>query len=82
VAILLNLRERVTGGERMIPQSQSCPAESSAETYRSYQDSSRRRFLQTAMGGTLAGLTATAGADFAAPRPVLAQSVLSPDAAL
>ena len=28
------------------------------------------------------GLTATAGADYAAPRPVLAQSVLSPDAAL
>ena len=66
----------------MIPQSQSCPAESSAETCRSYQDSSRRRFLQTTVGGTLAGLTAMAGAELAAPRAALAQSVLSPDAAL
>jgi len=65
----------------MIPQNQSCSAENCAERFKSYQDSSRRRFLQTAMRGTFAGLT-TACADLATPRPVLAQSALSPDAAL
>ena len=34
------------------------------------------------MGGALAGLVTASGMEFAAPRPVLAQSMLSPDAAL
>jgi carbonic anhydrase len=43
--------------------------------------SSRRRFMQITTGGALAGL-ATAGLEFATPRSALAQSNLSPDAAL
>jgi carbonic anhydrase len=43
---------------------------------------SRWRFLQTAMGGVAAGLVTAAGVEFASPRPVRAQSNLSPDAAL
>jgi carbonic anhydrase len=40
----------------------------------------RRRFLQLAAGGTL--MTWVAGSEFGFPEPVLAQSTLSPDAAL
>lgn len=46
------------------------------------EDSSRRTFLQTTLGGTVLGLTAAAGMEFVAPRRVLAQTTLSPDAAL
>ncbi len=45
-------------------------------------ESSRRRFLQTAAGGTLAGLFSVGAMEFALPRPLLAQSNLSPEAAL
>src|SRR5271156_6597288 len=45
-------------------------------------ESSRRGFLQMTLGGTLAGLATAAGVEFATPHPVLAQSKLSPDAAL
>lgn len=44
-------------------------------------DSSRRRFLQMTATGTMAGLVAAAGVEFT-PIPALAQSKLSPDAAL
>lgn len=44
--------------------------------------SSRRDFIRTATGGALAGLVAAAGVELAVPSPVLAQSTLSPDAAL
>jgi carbonic anhydrase len=43
---------------------------------------SRRGFLQTAAGGTVAGLLTAVGMEFAAPDSVQAQSTLSPDAAL
>jgi carbonic anhydrase len=46
------------------------------------KDSSRRQFLQTAMAGTVTGFATAAYMKFANPRPVLAQSKLSPDAAL
>jgi carbonic anhydrase len=45
-------------------------------------NSSRRRFLQMTAGGTVVGLAAAAGMGLAAPRPVQAQSTLSPDEAL
>jgi carbonic anhydrase len=45
-------------------------------------NSSRRWFLQTAAGGTFAGLLTATGLELAAPDSVQAQSVLSPDAAL
>jgi carbonic anhydrase len=46
------------------------------------QDSPRRRFLQMAAGASLAGLATAAGLEISNPHPVLAQSKLSPDAAL
>jgi carbonic anhydrase len=46
------------------------------------EDSSRRRFLQTTMGGTFAGLVTAAGMELVIPRPTLAQTTLNPDAAL
>jgi len=46
------------------------------------EDCSRRSFFQMTIGGAVAGLVGTVGMEFAAPRPVLAQSALTPDAAL
>ena len=46
------------------------------------EESSRRRFLQMTVGGTVAGLVTVAGMEFGSPRPTLAQTTLSPDAAL
>jgi len=54
----------------------------SVETGKSTQDTSRRRFLRTATEGALAGMLTAAGMELAAAHPVLAQSKLSPDAAL
>jgi carbonic anhydrase len=48
----------------------------------SNQDSSRRGFLQMTLGGTVAGLVTAAGIELASSHRVLAQSTLSPDAAL
>jgi carbonic anhydrase len=48
----------------------------------SNEDSSRRSFFKMTMGGAVAGLVTAAGMEFAAPRRVLAQTPLSPDAAL
>jgi hypothetical protein len=45
-------------------------------------NSSRRRFLQMSVGGTVAGLTTAVGIEVVAPHRVLAQTALSPDAAL
>jgi len=46
-------------------------------------NSSRRRFLTTmTLGGAMAGLVTAAGRELVEPRPVLAQSKLSPEAAL
>jgi carbonic anhydrase len=43
---------------------------------------SRRSFLRTIAEGTVAGLATTAGLELLTPQPVLAQSTLTPDAAL
>ena len=48
----------------------------------SNEGSSRRRFLQMTVGGTLTGLVTAAGTEFAMPRGALAQTTLSPDEAL
>jgi len=48
----------------------------------SNESSSRRGFLQMTLGGTVAGLVTAAGVELASPHRVLAQSTLSPDAAL
>ena len=62
-------------------RAQTGSAESSVQDQASNQSSSRRRFLQMTVSGTAAGLVAAAGMEFM-PTPVLAQSKLSPDAAL
>jgi carbonic anhydrase len=46
------------------------------------EDSSRRQFLTMAIGGTMAGLATAASLELVEPRTVLAQSTLSPEAAL
>jgi len=65
-----------------IPPRPLCSTDGSPGEFISDQDSSRRRFLQMAMVGTLAGLGTAAGMEFASPGPALAQSPLSPGAAL
>jgi carbonic anhydrase len=58
------------------------PSHGAAESQSPRENSSRRGFLRTAIGGSIAGFIAGVGMDLAAPQPVLAQSKLSPDAAL
>jgi carbonic anhydrase len=65
-----------------IPPRHLCSTDGRLETFISDKDSSRRQFLQMAMVGTLAGLVTAAGLEFATPRLALAQSKLSPEAAL
>jgi carbonic anhydrase len=65
----------------MSPRSFDRPAVA-VETPMSARNSSRRRFLQAATGGTVAGLLTAAGIELAAPHTAIAQSMLSPDAAL
>jgi carbonic anhydrase len=48
----------------------------------SNEDASRRKFLQTAMGGAVAGLVTGAGIEFLGPSSALAQSLLTPEEAL
>jgi carbonic anhydrase len=48
----------------------------------SNEDASRRKFLQMAVGGAVAGLVTAAGMEFLAPSPALAQSLLTPEQAL
>jgi carbonic anhydrase len=62
-------------------RSSVCSAEGSTPCPATSHDSSRRRFLQMTATGTVAGLVAAATTGFA-PTPALAQSKLSPDAAL
>src|SRR5882672_8545409 len=75
-------KEAATNDTREIPPNPSCPTHGSAETLASDKSSSRRRFLRTAIGGTLAGSAMAAGMDLAAPGSASAQSQLTPDAAL
>lgn len=46
------------------------------------QGSPRRHFLQSTIAGTMLGLITSLGMDLGVPEPALAQSTLSPDAAL
>lgn len=46
------------------------------------EDSSRRKFLQMTVGGAVAGLATAAGMGIVTPRTTLAQTTLTPDAAL
>jgi carbonic anhydrase len=53
-----------------------------AELWTSNKVASRRRFLVAGVESALAGVISAAGIELSNPRPVLAQSVLTPDAAL
>jgi carbonic anhydrase len=74
--------QAITGESERVSQRQSCSDHGIEYSCIIDKDSSRRRFLHTAIGGTLASLITAAGVEFAAPQPALAQSKLSPDAAL
>jgi len=52
------------------------------QTTVSKDDASRRKFLQMAVVGPVAGLATAAGIEFLAPRSALAQSLLTPEQAL
>jgi carbonic anhydrase len=79
------LPNSISGAKREIqdlaPREFHC-LNASVETRVPQENCSRRGFLQTATGGTLAGLLTAAGMELAAPHSVQAQSTLSPDAAL
>jgi carbonic anhydrase len=79
---LFNSGKHQKNDAQEIPSRQCCSTDGSVETLIFDKDSSRRQFLQMAMVGTLAGLVTTAGMEFATPRLALAQSKLSPEAAL
>jgi carbonic anhydrase len=79
---LLNSKKAANNDTPDIQPEQSCSAHGILETCTSEEDSSRRRFLQIAMSGTLTSLVTAAGVEVVMPHPVLAQSKLSPDAAL
>jgi carbonic anhydrase len=61
---------------------QFCSAQGILKTCISERYSSRRRFLQSAVAGTVAGLATAVGLEVTTPFSALAQSKLSPDAAL
>ena len=71
----------ITKSDPSAPRIESSPA-ASLRPGAPNENSSRRRFLQMTVGGTVAGLATAAGVELAKPRRVLAQSTLSPDAAL
>jgi carbonic anhydrase len=78
----LNSRKGTQNLPEEIPSSQLGSTTSNSETCAPDSGPSRRGFLRMTMSGTLASLVTAAGMDFAAPRSGLAQSKLTPDAAL
>jgi carbonic anhydrase len=76
-----NSKNPAAGTTQPIPAEQCCSGED-LKPCAVANESSRRRFFQMALRGTMAGLVTATGIDLAAPRPVMAQSKLSPDAAL
>jgi carbonic anhydrase len=78
---LLNPRKPAIGNGEASP-AEKCRSGEDLEARTAASESSRRRFFQMALGGTVAGLATARGIEFATPRPVLAQSNITPDAAL
>jgi carbonic anhydrase len=74
--------EPAAGDTHEIQPQPSCPLHGSVEPLISDQSSSRRLFLRRALGGAIAGSVMAAGMEFAGPHSALAQSKLTPDAAL
>ena len=67
----LNSKKTAARNTQPIPVERCCSGED-LETGAAANESSRRRFFQMALQGTLAGLVTATGIEFAAPRPVLA----------
>jgi carbonic anhydrase len=79
---LHNSREKTTCDAHEISPRPPSSIPSCVEDHIPDEISSRRRFLRTALGGTLVGTVMAAGMEFTTPRSVIAQSQLTPDAAL
>lgn len=77
----LNSSKTASEDSQAIHAGQCCSGQG-LESHASAGDRSRRHFFQLALGGTLAGLVTATGLEFASPRPVQAQSNMTPDAAL
>jgi carbonic anhydrase len=77
-----NSRKAVAGRFQETPSKLPASTDGRGETCVSGKVSSRRGLLGAAMVGTLAGLVTAARMEFTTPRSVLAQSTLTPDAAL
>jgi carbonic anhydrase len=61
---------------------QTSPDSESSSACGSQPGLSKRKFLQRALGGAVAGFVTTAGTEFLAPRSALAQTTLTPEMAL
>jgi hypothetical protein len=70
-----------TKRKQILPDAES-PSTCGPQPDVSNEDRSRRKFLQMAMGGAVAGLVTGAGMEFVAPSSALAQSLLTPEEAL
>jgi len=77
----LHSKKTAAGETQPIPAEHCCSGQD-LESCAAVNESSRRRFFQMALRGTMAGVVTAAGIEFAAPRPVMSQSKLSPDAAV
>lgn len=77
----LNSKTPAEGNRHEVMPIHSCTG-TELETRKPDHESSRRRFLQMTVAGTVGGIAAAAGMEFTRPRSVLAQSKLSPDAAI
>lgn len=78
---LLFSRKTATPESQEIPSTQVCFGDG-LKTRMAHSPSPRRRFLQVTIGGTLTAFVTAGAVEFTTVRPVLAQSKLSPDAAL
>src|ERR1700720_234041 len=63
-------------------RNQTSPDSEGSQSRVSNEDASRRKFLQVAVGGAVAGLVNAAGMEFEAPSSALGQSMLTPEEAL
>jgi carbonic anhydrase len=82
ITSLFDLSEGKIGRDRRTKLGQSSSTWGSLETGSSKPEPSRRRFLKKTAAVALVGSGMAAGTELATPRPLLAQSTLSPEAAL
>jgi len=76
-----NKKNDATQFNQTSPDSESSSTRGSQRSL-SNEDASRRKFLQRAVGGAVAGLATTAGMGLVGPSSALAQSTLTPEMAL